>query len=425
MRALKKIKAGALQYVIFISIVIALIISLFILLVSLNNQFKYKSQQFQNLILETQNGFEFAKQQQFYSTDTVFLKSDNELVKTVITNSYWGIYQRIQVSSSFKNQTFKKTALLGGYTKQKLALYLQENHKPLVLVGDTEITGQAFLPSQGVKRGMIAGHSFNGKQLIYGNSLRSRRHLPKITNRKQLQNLCKGIVNIPVEMFTLKKSSFDKSNYTNSFNMITKIYKSNGAINLKNINLSGNYIIQSNTAIQIFKTANLKDVLLIAPNIQINKAVIGNFQAFATESITIEEKCQLNYPTALVLAEKTQTNPTNTNIQTENHTINIGSDAKITGTVCFLTNDKKDNHKAQIITENNSLIQGEVYCEKNMSHSGVVTGTVYTNSFITNAFGSIYHNHIYNGIINSTLLPQEFSGLLFKKNTKNTVQWIY
>ena len=418
-----KIKAGALQYVIFISIVIAIIISSFILLSYLNKQVSYKAQKFQDLVFNTNNAINYAKQKEVTIKDSLILFSFDTITKTKINSSPWGIFNKTTATSSFKNQQFKKIAFLGGNKENKSALYLQETNKPLVLVGDTEIVGKCYLPKQGVKRGNIAGNNYNGKQLIYGNTLRSRSHLPSINNREYLQNLCKGIIAIPTEAFRLNNSNSDKDVFINSFNDITKHYKSNSVINLKQIAISGNYIIQSDTLIRIYNTAKLKDVILIAPYIDIQAKTKSSFQAFARKGINIANNCELDYPTVLVLAEENKTMPNNYN--QENHQIIIEPNTTIKGSICFLTDDVGNNHKIQLSIQDNAMITGEVYCEKNTALSGIVNGSIYTNAFITNAYGSIYHNHIYNGKINSQNLPKQFCGLPFKNENKNIVQWVY
>lgn len=423
-----KLKAGALQYVIFISIVIAIVLSSFILYLSIQKQVKYKSRKFQELIFDTNNAFDYIKQKNIVIKDSLSLglSSIEDIGTTKLNQTPWGIFNKVSVITTFKNQQFQKVALLGGYKKQKPALYLQENNKPLVLVGDTEITGKVYLPSQGVKRGTIAGHSYSGSQLIYGNRSSSRRHLPTLENRTYLQNLCKGIVTTQLEPFQLETTNFDKTKNFNSFQEVTKYYKNNGIINLRDIDISGNFIIHSETLIKVFNTSKLKNVILIAPYIDIQEKTKGNFQAFATKGIIVEKDCQLDYPSVLVVAETNKNNTTNSqNQSTENHQISIASNTQIKGSICFLTDDLKTNHKVQIDIQNDALITGEIYCEKNTALSGMVNGTIYTKAFITNAFGSIYHNHIYNGFINSNNVPQQFTGLVFKNEQKEIVQWVY
>lgn len=420
---IKKIKAGALQYVIFISIIIAIILSSFILLIHLNKKVKYKNQKFQELIFNTNNAIDYAKQKNVFIGDSIIISSKDNLTSTKITSTPWGIFNKVNVISSFKNQEFQKIAFLGGFKKQKPALYLQNVNKPLVLVGETEIIGKTYLPSQGVKRGNIAGNSYSGSQLIYGNRLSSRQHLPSLEHRTYLQNLCKGIITTDLDAFILEKSNFEITQYTNSFREKTKHYKRNTIIDLQHIEISGNYIIQSDTLIRVHNTSKLKDVILIAPYIDVQERTKGNFQAFATKGITIKQNCLLTYPTVLVLAEVAKNDSAIR--ETQNHQINIEPNSEIKGTVCFFTDNLKTNHQTQINIQENVLITGEVYSEKNIALSGIVNGSIYTHGFLTNAYGSIYHNHIYNGKINSNNVPIQFSGIAFKNEEKNVVQWVY
>ena len=77
-------------------------------------------------------------------------------------------------------------------------------------------------------------------------------------------------------------------------------------IHLVNVKLTGNILIRSNTKINVAASATLKDVILIAPVIHIEKGVSGNFQAIATKKIYVDQGANLQYPSALILINDIQ-----------------------------------------------------------------------------------------------------------------------
>lgn len=427
---LKKLKAGALQYTIFISVLILLLISAFITLVYLQQKLRIKASFFQETVHQAIMGFDYVATHEIPYEEELKLNFNEEIESNVIlTKKHWGIFDVVTSKSTVKTEFFQKTSLTGGFISKKEALYLKENNKPLVLVGNTEIRGNVALPRQGVKRGNIAGNSYYGSQLIYGNTRLSNSQLPVIANKefiKQLSNrvlLGDNITHFELEENLQKVQSFDES---------TLLYQTNGNINLQFIELTGNIIIWSTSKITISKSAILKDVILIAPKIEVNDNVNGNFQAFATEEIKIGKYCNLEYPTALTVIEKVESivnseqesTTTNTQLQTPNQ-ITINSASTVKGIVTYLSESTKNNYKPQILLEENATIVGEVYCERNFELKGTVKGMVYTDSFIATQFGSVYINHIFNGRIIATEFPQQYCGLQLPKTQTNIAKWLY
>lgn len=427
---LKKLKAGALQYTIFVSVLILLLVSAFITLVYLQQKLRVKASFFQETVYQATMGFDYVATHGIPYEEELELNFNEEVESNIILiKKHWGIFDVITSKSSVKNEFFQKTSLTGGFTSNKEALYLKENNKPLVLVGNTEIRGNVALPRQGVKRGNIAGNSYYGSQLIYGNTRLSTSQLPMIANKEYIKQLSNGnflndnITHFELEENLQKVQSFDES---------TLLYQSNGSVNLQFVKLTGNIIIRSTTKITISKSAVLKDVILIAPKIEVYDNVRGNFQAFATEQINIGKQCSLEYPTALTIIEKAvpivnseqESITANTQLQTTNQiTINYNSTVK--GIVTYLSESTQNNYKPQIILEEIATIVGEVYCERNFELKGTVKGMVYTDSFVATQFGSVYINHIFNGRIIATELPEEYCGLQLPKTKTNVAKWIY
>ncbi len=417
----KKINAGALQYTMFISVVIVILISTFLLLTFLQNHLKtianFRIESIQNSNLGFQYVLEheipYDLQQNIELTSRV--KSELTLIK-----KHWGMFDVLKVKSNVNSNKFEKVGLMGGHTKKRPVLYLKDNNNALVLVGNTKIQGNVFLPKNGVKTGNISGYSFYGDQLIYGLISQSDYKLPTIKNRKYLKALSKGEIDENNLIFI---DLVEDTKHINSFSSHAQIYKQSGEVHLKNIELIGNIIIQSDSLIKIDNSANLKDILLVAPIIEINNNVTGNFQAIATKNIIVGENCNLLYPSVILLDENKIDTPEKQ--FTYNNQIQINSNTSIKGIVAFLSTYTTSNFKPQIILENNSKVIGEVYCDKNFELRGIVFGSVYTNNFIALQFGSIYQNHIYNGNILLENLPIQYVGLILEDSKYKISEWLY
>jgi len=425
--AFLKIKAGALQFTLFIAVVVALLLFAFILFVQTHKKFNIQT----NYVIETANlaqmGIEYALLNAIKANDTTTVDLNQKDYETLkIHKSYWGVFEKLMSVASIKNNSFKKVSLVGGQQldfSNRTCLFLKETNRPLIVVGSTHIEGVAQLSESGIKPGTIAGHSYYGNQLIYG-SVRLSRVYPSLPD--ELLNQLKSINTInftDTELIAYKHGIKVK----NSFLSPRKVIFDSSDIRLTNVTLTGNIIIQSNTKIIVENNALLNDVLLIAPSIVIKDRVKGKFQAIASKTIIVDNEVELKYPSALVLIKKRYENYTNNKINnpTENNQIHIGSNTTIHGVVLFNDMSVATNHNSQVLIDKNSVIHGEVYCNRNIELKGRVYGTVYTANFLTRNAGSVYQNHLFNTEINVNKLSEFYVGLPLVLNPKSVVKWLY
>ena len=423
---IKKIKAGALQLTLFIVVLIALLLAGFILLTHTHQRFKVQAHFITETINNANKGINYTLVNKTQLNDTVQVDLKDESYKTLgVHREFWGLFEKVITTSKIKTNSFQKAALIGATQSEtnRIALYSQENNKPLVLVGNTKIEGVAYLPKQGVRLGTIAGNSYYGSQLIYGPT-RVSGSLPKLFNEtdNHLKNIIKKRGNImPNQYLNIE----DGKNYTNSFLAPLQVVYSPNSIRLNAVNLTGHIVVQSQSKIIIDAFSSLIDVVLIAPEIEIQANVKGNFQAIASKQLSVGKNCRLNYPSALVLIEKDDFIENTGNQNEENNDLTIESGSEIKGVLVYLGNESNTNYKPNITIGENVTLYGEVYCNKNLELKGSVFGSVFTNNFIANQLGSIYQNHIYNATIEVNKLPEEYIGLPFNDSKKGVLKWLY
>lgn len=422
MTFLKKIKAGALQYVLVISVIIALIIIAFISLVYLQQKMNIKHQFTKEAIAAVQLGFESLKQQKVpYNLKTPIHFYDNETAVTTLVKKHWGIFDLAIVNSKVGNEFFQKIGLLGVQDSKRDALYLKDNNNALVLVGKTKITGSVSLPKQGVKSGNIAGVSFYGKPLINGPRKTSTSSLPQIQNIEFVKDFYQNYATNEIKNIELE----DGVQLHQSFTKNTGLYATNNPILLKNISLSGNIVVSSKTAIVVEASANLEDIILIAPKIRIEKNTTGNFQAIAKKSIEVASGCTLHYPTALIVLNENDPSVEALNRDEQaKEEIHISKNTLVKGMVVYCSDNNTSTYKTQIQIDDSAVVQGEVYCTKNLALQGSVFGSVYTHHFIVKKSGGVYVNHLYNAIINAKKLPIQYVGLLIENQSNSVAKWL-
>jgi hypothetical protein len=343
-----KVYSGALQFTIFIGVIIALLLAGLVMLQNTHTYFIEQSKATVENIQLANSGINYLLNQKTALKDTLTLSElTNENQKVEVQLSNWGIFEKGIVKTTHRKKIFYKSALLGTKIpkEKRPSLYLQDNYKPLVVVGRTLLKGLVYIPSQGISPGYIAGESFFGSQLVEGVIKNSTKKLPELNAKyKELGEVFKS------------NSEFSEENYLspentimiiNSFLQPTKIMYQKGIIELDNISISGNIIIKSDELVKIKKTAVLKDVIIIAPIVEIEDEVVGTFQVMANKRITVGKNCKLNYPSALVLIQEKESianlnsNPLDYHIQVEKNT-------QILGTICYLKSIKENDFKTQI-----------------------------------------------------------------------------
>ncbi|WP_238160819.1 hypothetical protein [Flavobacterium cupreum] len=367
-------------------------------------------------------------QQKEFTTDTIpldFIKKENQTVK--IHLSQWGIFEKGISTSQFRKKKFTKTAIIGGLinSEESATLFLQESYNALTVVGNTAIRGIAYLPVQGVNSGYIGGHSYYGSHLIYGSIKKSTKELPQ--PRKQLLESVEYNLNQYKPLTEDDYISLEKSSkIINSFLLKTKAIYSQDPIILENKTITGNIIIKSETLIKIKRISQLKDVILIAPVIEIEDETIGTFQAIASKRITVGKTCKLSYPSALVLFQDNKNNPDEVSTNPMDNKIFIDTKSVVKGSICYFQTKTKPDFQTQIVLEKEAIIKGQVYCNGNLEVKGTVSGSVITKQFLANESGSIFVNHIYNGTIENQNIPSIYGGIVFEEEQPKTVlKWLY
>ena len=422
-----KLTSGALQFTVFIAVLIALLLAGLILYAY---TFIYMKEQSKGAIENIQFadiGVQSLLEQKELSLDTSqidFFKKENQSIKTNL--SQWGIFQKGIVVTQFRKKKFTKTAIIGSLINADLSptLFLKETHNALTVVGTTKIKGIAYLPTQGVNSGYIAGNSYYGSQLIYGTIKKSTAELPK-PDKTVLDALDNYIKTYKIETQQDYIDLNTSSRIINSFKSRTKGYYSQNPIVLENKIISGNIIIKSETSIKIRKTALLTDVILIAPIIEIEDETTGNFQALASKKITMGKKCNLNYPSALVLSQDNKNSANEISTIPFDNQIFIDAGSIVRGTVCYLQTKEIADFQTQIILEKEAKIKGQVYCNGNLEIKGTVSGSVYSKQFVANQSGSIFMNHVYNATIENENVPKIYGGIILEQEPKTVLKWLY
>lgn len=416
-----KLKAGSLLYAIFIAFLISSIVGSFILFLHFGRLHVLGYEGRIEAMLHLKSGFNYllGGEEADFSQQERLLFDDDESSKTILSSQAWGLYRLAAAATIFKQDTFRKAALIANcmQAEKRPALYLTDKNQPLSLAGNARIYGDAFLPERGLKRAYIEGQSYSGKELLSGKTKRSENKLPPV----------KKAISSSLSMLTGQRVPSivqELKNYNSNENLI--LYRSahqailgvvsNEAILLGEGEVEGPIIIKSQTSVRVGQNFKVKHAIIIAPNIVVESGFEGALQLLATDSLIIQENCNLQYPSAAIVFS-----------DWENAMLQIKKGTRITGEVMLLGDEYKIKH-ALVQLEEEVEVTGNVYSTKKVELKGTVNGSIVTDRFYLKTKSSVYENHLLDGRINRNELPNEYvgSGLLetWSSPTKKVLAWL-
>lgn len=321
----------------------------------------------------------------------------------ILKKSNWGIFSQISSSSSCYLGRIVKNGLYGSRQPNKILTGLFLNDKTnskLYFVGNTVLHGGTNIITKNIVPAFIEGKGFEGELP------KRKKQLPPTSSYKPSEKYLDEIKErIKGTLFVNNDSLIDikSSDYVfNSFTKKTAVITSESHINLFDKSLTGNIIIHSSKSIYVDSTSDLKNILLFAPTIYIGTGVNGSFQAFASDSLYVGDKVDLNYPSVLAVVNNNSSS-----------LLFIDSNASISGEVYHFS--KHDKSKTEVAE--NTTINGLIIDETSLSLKGVINGGVIANRFFYKTTSSTYNNHLIDCIIDDKQLSAKM-GYGIKENTE-------
>lgn len=418
------IKGSSLFYALVVSLLIAIISSSFILFAYLTKiEFDNLSiQERVNLNADSGLNLLLAKQTIIGLGETKTLDLyNNDIDSFTLSLEWWGAYQLAIVKASFGNTFAKRCALTGFYPTKKYSLYLADHETPLSLCGNSIIKGPAYLPQKAVKRAYIEGQNFIGKELINGAILKSEKSIEAF-NQDLIQNINNTFKNFSVnttEQIVDLNDPLINDTLIRSFYDKTLLLSLNSSVILNENHYEGNIAIISTKEIIVSESMSLKDVMLFAPKIRIQKNFRGSFQAFARDSIIVEENVNLNYPSVLGLL-RTKESPSIASIIIQKGT-------NIKGNIFASNNENYTRKEALgIVVDKNATINGQIYSQGFIDLKGTINGSLMCNKIMLRTPSSVYENHLLNAKIDLTSLSKYYVSTLLVDESpiKRIVKWL-
>ena len=418
-----KIKAGALQFVLFIGTIIVLLLMSFILINQSHSLFDKQTDIMVDLVRASDNALIESFSTTAMKGNSLDKVGNQDLgIRSNVSKEYWGLLEKRHSVSKKGKLQFEKSAFVGYKNPDISALYLRDDNRPMVIVGEAKISGDAYLPKRGIKMGNIQGYGYVSSQLVYGNVHQSNAQLPGLCGQVDQQlKMITGVNYRPKgNSATLKQGMLIK----NSFKEETIVVQGSDYLDLDKVTLIGNVVVWAMDKIRVRATSQLRDIILVAPEIEIEQGTRGAFQVIASQRIVVGKGCVLEYPTLLAVHEGNGSDQAVNTLR--DPVIAIESGSSISGAIIYSNKGKSKGLPKYIGIDREATVTGEVYCDQALELKGNIYGSVTTGSLISFENGNTYLNHLFNGSINSDLLPGEYCGLVYDCETTNGIaKWLY
>lgn len=378
----KKLKSSSLSYSIVLVLIIGLLLSSLIILSGYHKKYL--------IILEKQNNLiDQAESTLRYAVDSYVLLEENVPYKpnafSEITKFYWGGIAGIKYKVYHKGDTIKETVFLGHKPDNK-ALIIEDNNNHFSVIGKTKIEGDIFVPF-----GALNDYEVSG-------SVNSLAHKGKVFKSegdlKEIDNISLPTSFYADEVDVYEETSNSFFNNTKKITIATKV--------LQNLNLTGNYLLESNGELIIKKNNILEDVIISASKVTIEKGFTGTIQVFSDSEIIIADEVLLKYPSLLYLKGAYK--------ETK---ILISKKAKVLGAILHINKDRE----SKTIVEDKALVAGDLYTDGMLDFKGEMNGTIYAEETILKTEEAEYKNALKDLTIKKT--PDYFLKMnFFKENNK-------
>jgi hypothetical protein len=403
---MNKVKASALYFVLIISLLLFIFLSLFIIYGKLQKQLA-KQYEIQHKLYENVH-----QAQLLYANDTSIRNAiqdslcidlyDEQKDSICLYAKQWGFWNLLSVKAMYgrfkQERTFFYANAFSVNDTMQAALYLRDNQNMLVLAGSSLLKGDCYLPQAGVRPGVLEGKPYDKKEMIIGKQLKSTDQLPNIDSiiLNKVFNLL-DTAYLRTHCTLLSNTLKENEVYTQSFTQATGLIYLKGKQNLKSAIISGNIIVYSDVEINIDKSAQLKDVIVIAPIVRLEKGFTGSLQVFSTDSLIVEQGVKLSYPSVLF------------NYQSEelDGKLMIKQGAEINGAIIAM-DKSQDDKNAKVEIQKNVTIRGMVWVEGYLQFNASIIGHVFTHKFIWNTTASLYENHLLDASIDATSLQKQY-----------------
>lgn len=409
-----KIRAGALQYTVFLSFVVAALLLMFLLYRGMRMKYVESELAFYKKTSDLNSALTLylTYPSRYQISDSVSIDIHGDSASIVhISRSSWGILDVVEAKISYRKTGIVKTVIIGKdpFRSDSLALILPDNSQPVYVSGNTIIAGNIKISDKGIQKASIEGKPLTTERIPDGRSIPGERNLFGL-NKRLVNNIISWQNDTPHPARTIRLNAIDDPVMVHKNLSSPLAYVNNDSYQLSGLTTIGAIAFFSGGTIHVSKDAQLEGVIVSAGNVVIADGFEGSLQVICRDSIIVGKGCHLEYPSALVVYNEA-VNPVY---------IEMGESSLLDGMIiCMQT--ETSNRPPYLKIGENAGITGLVYHNGTIELLGKIFGSLACQSFYLQTRRAYYINHLLDNEINFLKLPRDFVGIDFKNGYNDQI----
>lgn len=209
----------------------------------------------------------------------------DEEPQITLENKDWGIYDIGLIRSIINKDTIDRSIVIGYTQEEKYCLKLSYTNSYFKLAGNSNFKGQLIVPGKQLDRANISSKPYTGSKIQFQNLIASEKR-----SEIKLSDF-----NAALEQSLV--SDTDSSAIFQPFNEPTLLLDGVSAYE----SISGNVLVEANYPLVIPRGIRLNNVIIKAPSIVIQSGFVGSAQFIAEDSIIVNDRVELTFPSALIV----------------------------------------------------------------------------------------------------------------------------
>lgn len=416
-----RLQGGTFVYVLLLSLLLSGLLS-GLLLVQQNYQQFFNRLYFSDLAGENlRSGLAYLfSERNFLDSNHAYQLFETDLDSAYYRTESWGLWGLLHGEGVYAGKRVFQSAFFGQEPVKnwKAALYLKEERQPLSMAGFSTIEGQLYLPMAGMRMAYVNGQGYEGPAFDEYLKLPSKAYMPGL-RRESLQEIFAQLQQLSIPVASPGKTfSLEEPIQQRVWHEPAVAINVPGSLNLGKASIVGKCKIVAKDELLIPANAELEGTLLFARNIRIQAGFVGQIQAFASESIVVEQGVKLNYPSVLLVG-KTGNVPMQMEIQSGSE---IEGFIALIGESPFLNQADREDY---LFLAEGSTVWGTVYASRNLDLRSLIRGHVLTANFRFHSPRGRLLNHLVNADIQPRLLSKGYlNPLVQREGSLALLKWI-
>ena len=394
--------AGALQYVVLLSLLIFFLVGMFVLRAHYSNRLVnqvFVQEQLQDHLESARvllkNNPELLNSEG--NSELNLFDTPHSLVNMQVSN--WGMYKKVYLHAAWQNHRREACFLLGDniWNDDRPSLYLADKNRYLSVCGETWLGGPVNLPALGVRKSYVDGIGYYRANAVQGQINRSGKNLPEI--RSELSQKFENAFRVDFRKDSvLLWENEQVDSISNSFRNKTLCMWSPEAVVLNHVSLNGNIRLVSKKEIHIGDGVKLDQCIIAAPMVYFQDNFEGRVQVFATDTVIVGNNARFLLPSVFFMQ--------GANGKKE---LEIMKNVRFAGDI--VVDGTSGEHSPVVKVGKGSRLEGFTYCNGTVQLEGDIAGSLYTNRFLLYTPSATYENHLLNNRLDVSDLNSNYVGI--------------